>query len=206
MPLNIKRIERELKQFEESKHDNVFIKVVEKTDTHYLLNALIMCKDTDSPYFGGVFLFSITLDSTFPFKPPTVYFETQTIGRIHPNLYRSPNGKVCLSMINTFGEGWSPILSVEKILLSIEGILTANAMRNEPGQEKGNDLRFDNCARYMSLLTLKSNNTFKTEIENFYNKHKDEYQKSLDKLREETYSTFFGDTIKVTKLELPTEL
>jgi len=91
----------------------------------------------DSPYYGGFFLFKVTFPEQFPFLPPHVKFITPNRYngcRVHPNLYQ--DGKVCLSILNTWGgKEWSPVLTLEKIFLTIQGLLDNNPVANEPNQE-----------------------------------------------------------------------
>ena len=61
----------------------------------------------NTPYQYGFYLFDIKVPSEYPFKPPIVKFYTQNNKtRFNPNLYI--NGKVCLSILNTWsGPQWT---------------------------------------------------------------------------------------------------
>lgn len=87
----------------------------------------------DTPYFGGYYLFDITYPVEYPFLPPIVKSSTQGNGvRFNPNLYC--NGKVCLSVLNTwFGSSWSACESIRTVLLHLQMVFTPNPMLNEPG-------------------------------------------------------------------------
>ena len=65
-----------------------------------------------------------------------VHFLTTGGGRIrfNPNLYS--NGKVCLSLLNTWGEGWDANTStILQLLVSIQGlVLVKDPYFNEVGQ------------------------------------------------------------------------
>ena len=51
---------------------------------------------------------------------------------MHPNLYR--NGKVCLSLLNTWrGEQWTSCQSIKTILLTLITLFTNKPLLNEPG-------------------------------------------------------------------------
>lgn len=55
--------------------------------------------------------------------------------RFNPNLYK--NGKVCLSILGTWtGPAWSPALTLEKVFVSIQSLLSEQPYTNEPGYEK----------------------------------------------------------------------
>ena len=99
----------------------------------------------DSVYHHGIFMFQVTIPENYPFEPPAVLFLTGGIidGRIHPNLYKE--GKVCLSILNTWGgKEWSPLLTLEKIFITIRALLDNNPICYEPSYEG------------MSLQTTKS--------------------------------------------------
>ncbi|PVV05393.1 hypothetical protein BB560_000092 [Smittium megazygosporum] len=97
--------------------------------------ALIM-GPPDTPYEGGVFPAIIKFPSDYPLNPPTMKF---TCPIFHPNVYT--DGTVCISILHPPGEDpnmyessaerWSPVQSVEKILLSVLSMIA------EPNDESG---------------------------------------------------------------------
>ncbi|KAK9457477.1 hypothetical protein V1511DRAFT_520381 [Dipodascopsis uninucleata] len=96
----------------------------------------------DTPFEGGVFPATLTFPKDYPLNPPTMKF---TCEMFHPNgnKYMSANadGTVCISILHAPGddpnmyelasERWSPIQSVEKILISVMSMLA------EPNDESG---------------------------------------------------------------------
>lgn len=82
----------------------------------------------DTPFEGGIFPASLTFPRDYPLAPPKMKFTTEIW---HPNVY--PNGEVCISILHAPGddpmqyeqasERWSPIQSVEKILISVMSML-----------------------------------------------------------------------------------
>jgi len=87
-----------------------------------------------TPYYGGFYFFSVELPSEYPFVPPKVLTLTQDgRTRFNPNMY--VEGKVCLSILNTWHDGpqWSGIQTIESVLMSImSDVLNANPLQNEP--------------------------------------------------------------------------
>lgn len=102
-----------------------------------LMKAIITGPE-DTPYSGGVFEFDIFFPTTYPVDPPNVVIITTGNGvvRFNPNLYA--NGKVCLSILNTWPgrpeEQWSPHCTILQVLMSIQSlILVPEPYFNEPG-------------------------------------------------------------------------
>ncbi|XP_056423373.1 baculoviral IAP repeat-containing protein 6 isoform X3 [Hyla sarda] len=96
----------------------------------------------DTPYANGCFEFDIYFPQDYPNSPPLVNLET-TGGhsvRFNPNLYN--DGKVCLSILNTWHgrpeEKWNPqTSSFLQVLVSVQSlILVSEPYFNEPGYER----------------------------------------------------------------------
>lgn len=90
----------------------------------------------DTAYEGGVFTARLTFPRDYPLNPPKMVFTSEMW---HPNVYK--NGEVCISILHppgedpnhyeTSAERWSPVQSVEKILISVISMLA------EPNDESG---------------------------------------------------------------------
>jgi baculoviral IAP repeat-containing protein 6 len=96
----------------------------------------LMSGPAGTPYSFGLFLFDIFLPGDYPSSPPLVSLRTTGGGKVrfNPNLYA--NGKVCLSLLNTWaGPSWEPGRStLLQVLLSIQSlILVPDPYFNEPG-------------------------------------------------------------------------
>ncbi|RZC85597.1 hypothetical protein C5167_041780 [Papaver somniferum] len=82
-------------------------------------------------YDGGFFDAIMTFPANYPNSPPTVKFVSDMW---HPNVYY-PDGKVCISILHDPGEDpngyelsserWTPIHTVESIVLSIISLLSS---------------------------------------------------------------------------------
>ncbi|XP_041468480.1 baculoviral IAP repeat-containing protein 6-like isoform X2 [Lytechinus variegatus] len=97
---------------------------------------------SETPYSNGCFEFDIYFPADYPNSPMLVNLETtgQHSVRFNPNLYN--DGKVCLSVLNTWHgrpeEKWnSQTSSFLQVLVSIQSlILVSEPYFNEPGYER----------------------------------------------------------------------
>jgi len=87
----------------------------------------------DTIYADGFYLFEWSFPYNYPFSPPILKFLTSDgITRFHPNLYR--NGKVCLSLLNTWkGEQWTSCQTIRSILITLITLFHNKPLLNEPG-------------------------------------------------------------------------
>lgn len=84
----------------------------------------------DTLYDGGYFNAIMSFPSNYPNSPPSVRFTSEMW---HPNVY--PDGRVCISILHAPGddpngyelasERWTPVHTVETILLSIISMLSS---------------------------------------------------------------------------------
>ncbi|GAM22917.1 hypothetical protein SAMD00019534_060920, partial [Acytostelium subglobosum LB1] len=118
----------------------------------FVWDALIMGpRGTD--YENGLFEATLTFPQTYPISPPKMKF---TSDMFHPNVY--PNGEVCISILHppgddpnhyeTSAERWSPVQSVEKILLSVV------SMFSEPNVESPANIEAAVCTQYDSTSSV----------------------------------------------------
>jgi len=117
-------------------------------DTLSVFKFLIIPNE-DTPYKYGCFVFDVYLSPDFPNEPPKVLHVTSKKNnfRFNPNLYS--DGKVCLSLLGTWGgqsasERWMPPSAsssgstFSQLMLSIYSmIFTEFPWYNEPGRERG---------------------------------------------------------------------
>jgi len=97
---------------------------------------------SDTPYMNGCFVFDIFFPNDYPNTPLLCNFTTTGNGtvRFNPNLYN--DGKVCLSILNTWHgrpeEKWNAQTSnLLQVLVSIQSlILVSEPYFNEPGYER----------------------------------------------------------------------
>ena len=87
----------------------------------------------DTPYEDGMYFFKFNFPYDYPINPPKVTFlNCDGKTRFNPNLYK--NGKVCLSILNTWrGEGWTSCQTIRSVLLTLVTVLNDKPLLNEPG-------------------------------------------------------------------------
>ncbi len=147
----IKRIILDIKDLDKSPIENIYY-FPDEDDIHNGYALIIGPKNT--PYQYGNYLFNFKFTEEYPFNPPKVtYLTNDGITRFNPNLYR--NGKVCLSILNTWtGEKWSACQSIRSILITLQITLNEYPLLNEPGIVKP---KYDNEINlYNELLYYKN--------------------------------------------------
>lgn len=147
---SIKRIQKDIKLYHTSDINTHGIYVNFNENDIYNAKALII-GPKESPYQNGYYFFDIIYPQNYPQTSPKVTLYTlNKYVRFNPNLYT--NGKVCLSILGTWsGPGWTPCLSTNEVLLSIQSLLNNNPIQNEPGYEL---LTLENSSRARSYVDI----------------------------------------------------
>jgi ubiquitin-conjugating enzyme E2 Z len=140
----------------------------------------------DTPYYGGFYFFEIDFPHNYPFSPPKLTYLTNNGHiRFNPNLYT--NGKVCISILNTWhGEQWSSCQTITSILLTICSILNNNPLLNEPGITSSHIdipnynriIRFSNLS--VAVCDMISKLRLLPQFEIFYSIMKEDFFKNYD--------------------------
>ncbi|KAK4785767.1 hypothetical protein SAY86_002456 [Trapa natans] len=101
----------------------------------------------DTLYEGGFFNAIMSFPPNYPLSPPTVRFTSEMW---HPNVYA--DGKVCISILHPPGddpngyelasERWSPVHTVESIVLSIISMLSSPNDESPANIEAASHLMF----------------------------------------------------------------
>lgn len=130
-------------------NENIYYK---HDEDNISLGYAVLIGSKDTPYEYGYYFFKFKFPDDYPYNPPVVEFLTNDgIMRFNPNLYT--NGKVCLSILNTWqGESWTSCCTISSILLTLMSILNDNPLLNEPGI-KDNDI---NINKYNFLISYKN--------------------------------------------------
>ena len=107
----LKRIEKELKAFNEGEHDDNYTAGPDDESDMYKWSATFPGPE-ESPYEGGVFKLRIEFPKDYPYKPPKVEFVTKVY---HPNVKRD-TGYICLDLLK---DQWNPQTSLMQIFEAI---------------------------------------------------------------------------------------
>jgi ubiquitin-protein ligase len=119
--LLIKRLQQEINELQNNPVTNCSAGPEENDITQW--KATIFGPE-DTPYHGGVFSLDVKFPTNYPFKPPKISFITPIY---HCNINNS--GGICLDILKD--SGWSPALTISKVLLSICSLL-ADPNPNDP--------------------------------------------------------------------------
>lgn len=192
--MNMKRLVKDIQNIFKNPIDNIYYKHDE--ENMYKGYAMIIGNET-TPYAYGYYLFEFNFNNNYPYEPPVVtYYTNDGSTRFNPNFYI--NGKVCLSILNTWrGEGWTSCQSITSILLVLSTVIHDKPLLNEPGlTENHKDYdNYNNMIAYknieiaiIGILTKKylNNNFLKFYdiiLETFNNNY-DNIQKNLSNHRE----------------------
>jgi ubiquitin-protein ligase len=109
----------------------------EPNDSNMNLGHVLILGVENSPYFGGFYFFENKFPDSYPFSPPQWKFlSNDGHTRYNPNLYQiNGNGKVCLSILNTWGEStWSQVQRFSSVIETVRAHLFHDKpLINEPG-------------------------------------------------------------------------
>jgi ubiquitin-protein ligase len=117
--------------------DKVSTYYYQEDETNIMKGHFMLMGVENSPYYGGFYFFEHTFPDNYPFSPPIWKFLTNDgRTRFNPNLYQTiANGKVCLSILNTWGESsWSQVQRLSSVVETIRTHLFHDKpLINEPG-------------------------------------------------------------------------
>ena len=171
-------------------------------EENMLRGSALIIGPSDTIYADGFFLFKFKIPTNYPYAPPVVTFHTQGDNvRFNPNLYR--NGKVCLSVLNTWkGEQWTSCQTLRSVLLTLVTLFHNKPLLNEPGltetyrdfKSYNKIIEFHNYKT--AILDVASQINLPAEFFSFYSiikkhfiKHYDQINKRLEKLAQKEIET-----------------
>ncbi|CAG9536938.1 unnamed protein product [Cercopithifilaria johnstoni] len=158
----LKRLMAEYKQLTLNPPEGIIAGPISE-DNFFEWECLITGPD-ETCFENGVFPAKIVFPQDYPLSPPKMQF---TCDIFHPNIY--PDGRVCISILHSPGddptgyessaERWSPVQSIEKILLSVVSMLAepndeSAANVNAAKMWRENRLQFERIADNLVRRTL----------------------------------------------------
>ena len=192
--MNMKRLVKDIQTILKNPIDNIYYKHDE--ENMYKGYAMII-GTANTPYAYGYYFFEFNFTNNYPYEPPVViYYTNDGSTRFNPNFYI--NGKVCLSILNTWrGEGWTSCQTITSILLVLSTVLHDKPLLNEPGLTENHKdyVNYNNMIAYknieiaiIGILTKKYLNNnflqFYDIILETFNKNYDNIQKNLSNDRQ----------------------
>ena len=192
-------------------HDNGIY--YEHDSENILKGYILIIPSTDSPYKYGNYFFSLEFPTNYPYAPPKMkYLTNNGHTRFHPNFYR--NGKVCLSLLNTWrGDKWTSCNTLSSILLHVATLFTKDPLLHEPGITESHDSfhYYTDVIEYQNYSTaiydvlnnkiLLAENFSKDMIEHFMKIVKDKYKENkndiLDSLTDKMNKNKFKISVEI---------
>lgn len=111
----LRRIIKEFEHFQKENPEGCTMKQLNENDI-YKWNVIISGPE-GSDYENCKYLLSVVYPYEYPFAPPVIKFISPIL---HPNVNES--GEICLNILKK-DDGWSPALSISKVILSLQNLL-----------------------------------------------------------------------------------
>ena len=189
-------------------------------ESNMLCGYALIIGPNETPYQYGNFLFKFNFPYNYPYAPPHVTYHTNDgVTRFNPNLYT--NGKVCISLLNTWkGEQWTGCQTITSILLVLSTLLNDKPLLNEPGiTEKHRDIeRYNTIIKYKTIETgicrMLNKNYLPEIFHHFYDDIIQNFLNNFDNIiiqlknKEDTiyYSGIYNLTTKTNYIKLHNDL
>jgi len=112
-----RRIGKELAELTSNPPPGIKVSLFDESDIHKW--KIIAEGPKDTPFAGGNFVLALTLPADYPFKPPTLAFQTKIY---HPNVANDATGAMCLGLIRA--DSWKPPTKMVDVLGSAYQMLS----------------------------------------------------------------------------------
>ena len=134
------RINVEQRSLFSSRFDGIDISYIDPQDISEFNATLIGPEGT--PYAGGMYLLHVKYHDNTPFSPPKIEFLTKIF---HPNI--TEEGTISLSILSS---DWTPALTMNKTLLSIQSLL-ADPNPHDPVNAEAGKLYLEDYEQFESI-------------------------------------------------------
>ena len=177
-PLAFKRLMKDVKDIlKEPLEDNgIYYK---HDESNILKGYILIIGPCDTPNEYCNYLFNVDYPYNYPMNPPKITFMSNSDNiRMNPNLYR--NGKVCISILNTWsGDQWSSCQTIKTVLLTLLTIFNDKPLLNEPGvHESSSDFNpYNSIISYKNFDITINGIIVKNVANTLYNIFKDDINK-----------------------------
>ncbi|KAI5120212.1 hypothetical protein M0805_000027 [Coniferiporia weirii] len=123
--ISTRRLQKELKEINNDCPQGIKLVKADDFETWFLSLQVL----GESLYVGETFLLKFRFDSQYPISSPSVTFvaDTNYQAPLHPHVYS--NGHICA---NILGDGWSPVLSVTAVCISLQSMLASCRRQSSP--------------------------------------------------------------------------
>jgi ubiquitin-conjugating enzyme E2 D/E len=136
---------RILHEFKELNNDNSIVCLARAVDNEINTWNLAMQGPVDTPYETGSFIIRVVFSADHPFSPPALQFQTRIY---HPNI--DSQGNICIDILK---DNWSPVLSISKIVSSLQSLL-AEPNPHDPLVQESADLYLDDRDEFNAKAKL----------------------------------------------------
>ncbi|KAI6101665.1 ubiquitin-conjugating enzyme/RWD-like protein [Pisolithus croceorrhizus] len=147
----LRRVNREIKDCKSDETANIEVELVDSSPFH--LRARFPGPE-GTPYEKGIFEVDVVYPELYPLRPMQVKFITKVY---HPNI--SPvSGAICVDIL---GDQWCPALTVQKVLLSVQSLLSSPEPSDSLDTEAlkhyiADKCSFEETARYWTQIYARS--------------------------------------------------
>lgn len=137
----LKRLTHEIQDLSNSPNSSVLhLGPSSDEDLFYWEAVLKGPRDPASPYYGGLWLLSISVPNNYPLAPPKVVFKTPIC---HPNVHFQ-TGEICLTLLTS--EHWAPTYTLSSTMSAIQQLLS------DPGLDSPLNVDIANLYREEDLI------------------------------------------------------
>jgi ubiquitin-protein ligase len=108
----MKRVMKEISEYKKNSKDRCFTLAFDENDLQIIYGIF---RKLDGEYSGGEYIIRVKLPDNYPYSPPVVSCLT-------PNGRFDAETNICLSITHYHAETWSPLITIEKLLMSVVSV------------------------------------------------------------------------------------